>query len=70
MGTDHIIREHLAHPCRSVVYSTIAHIGTDKIILLTNVRNNPIYLLCFAAGNPKGAPTALKIADHILSHQT
>ncbi|WP_298401632.1 three-Cys-motif partner protein TcmP [uncultured Chloroflexus sp.] len=39
-------------------------------LVLTNSRNNPIYLLCFAAGNPKGAPTALKIADHILSHQT
>jgi hypothetical protein len=26
----------------------------------------PIYLLCFAAGNPKGAPTAVKIAKDIL----
>ena len=34
--------------------------------MLYNSRNNPIYLLCFAAGNPKGADTAVKIAGHIL----
>jgi three-Cys-motif partner protein len=33
---------------------------------LRNSRNVPLYLLCFAAGNPKGAPTAVKIAQHIL----
>jgi three-Cys-motif partner protein len=33
---------------------------------LYNSRNNPLYLLCFAAGNPKGAPTAVKIAQDIL----
>lgn len=33
---------------------------------LFNSRNVPLYLLCFAAGNPKGAPTAIKIAQHIL----
>lgn len=33
---------------------------------LYNTRNVPIYLLCFAATNPKGAPTAVKIAQHIL----
>jgi three-Cys-motif partner protein len=33
---------------------------------LRNSRNVPLYLLCFAAGNPKGAPTALKIANHLL----
>ncbi|WP_322494645.1 three-Cys-motif partner protein TcmP [Chloroflexus sp.] len=37
-------------------------------LVLTNSRNNPLYLLCFAAGNPKGAQTALKIAQHILGH--
>ncbi len=37
-------------------------------LVLTNSHNNPLYLLCFAAGNPKGARTALKIAQHILSH--
>ncbi len=33
---------------------------------LFNSRNNPLYLLCFAAGNPKGATTAVKIAQDIL----
>jgi three-Cys-motif partner protein len=37
-----------------------------KPLALTNSRNNPLYLLCFAAGNPKGAPIALRIAKHIL----
>lgn len=33
---------------------------------LRNSRNVPLYLLCFASGNPRGAPTAIKIAQHIL----
>lgn len=33
---------------------------------LYNSRNNPLYLLCFAAGNPKGASTAVRIAQDIL----
>jgi three-Cys-motif partner protein len=33
---------------------------------LFNSRNIPLYLLCFAAGNPKGAPTAISIAQDIL----
>lgn len=33
---------------------------------LMNSKGNPLYMLCFAAGNTKGAPTALKIANHIL----
>lgn len=37
-------------------------------LVLTNSNRNPLYLFCFAAGNPKGASTALKIAQHILSH--
>jgi three-Cys-motif partner protein len=35
-------------------------------LILTNSKGVPIYLLCFAAGNPKGAPTAIKIAKDIL----
>ncbi len=34
---------------------------------LYNSRRTPLYLLCFAAANPKGATTAVKIARHILS---
>jgi three-Cys-motif partner protein len=33
---------------------------------LYNSRNNPLFLLCFATGNAKGAPIAMRIADHIL----
>jgi three-Cys-motif partner protein len=33
---------------------------------LRNSRNVPLYLLCFAAGNPRVASTALKIAQNIL----
>jgi three-Cys-motif partner protein len=33
---------------------------------LRNSKNNPLYLLCFAAGNPRGAKTAVKIAQNIL----
>lgn len=38
----------------------------ENPLLLYNSRNNPIYLFCFAAANPKGAKIALKIAEHIL----
>jgi hypothetical protein len=34
--------------------------------VLRNSTNNPLYLLCFAVGNPKGAPIALRIAEHLL----
>ena len=34
---------------------------------LLNSRNVPLYLLCFAAGNPKGAPTAVRIARSLLA---
>lgn len=33
---------------------------------LLNSHNNPLYLLCFSSGNPKGAKTAIKIAQDIL----
>lgn len=35
-------------------------------LLLRNSKSVPLYLLCFAAGNPKGAPIAVKIAQEIL----
>ena len=33
--------------------------------ILYNSQKVPIYLFCFASANPKGAPTALKIANHL-----
>lgn len=46
----------------STVFAKVA----DNPLPLRNSKNVPIYLLCFAAANPKGAPTAVKIAQHIL----
>jgi hypothetical protein len=43
----------------------IAQVAPNPLIL-TNSKEVPIYLLCFAAGNPKGGPTAVKIANDIL----
>jgi three-Cys-motif partner protein len=33
---------------------------------LRNSKNTPLFLLCFASGNPKGSKTAIKIAQDIL----
>lgn len=40
--------------------------GVAEPGVLRNSSNCPLYLLCFAAGNAKGAPIALKIANHLL----
>lgn len=45
-----------------VIFSKVA----PKSKALYNSRRNPMYLLCFAAGNSVGAPTAVKIADYLL----
>lgn len=36
-------------------------------LFLRNSMNSPIFLLCFAAGNPKGSPIAVRIAQSILN---
>ena len=38
----------------------------DRPGVLRNSHNNPLYLLCFAMGNKRGAPIALRIAKHLL----
>jgi three-Cys-motif partner protein len=38
----------------------------DNPLVLFNSRNSPLFLLCFACANPKGAKPAIKIAQHIL----
>lgn len=38
----------------------------DRPLRLYSSKRIPLYTLCFAVGNPRGAPTAIKIADHIL----
>lgn len=37
----------------------------DHPLILHNSKNSPMYALCFAAGNPKGAPIAVRIAAHL-----
>jgi three-Cys-motif partner protein len=44
------------------VFSEVA----DNPLVMRNSTNSPIFLLCFAAGNPNGAPIAVRIAQHIL----
>lgn len=38
----------------------------DRPGVLRNSTGSPLYLFCFAAGNEKGAPIALRIAEHLL----
>jgi three-Cys-motif partner protein len=38
----------------------------DKPGVLRNSAYNPLYLLCFAVANERGAPVALRIANHLL----
>jgi three-Cys-motif partner protein len=45
--------------------SVFTQVASNPLVL-TNSKGVPIYLLCFAAGNPIGAPTAVKIATSIL----
>lgn len=37
-------------------------------LILRNSRNSPIFMLCFAAANEKGAETAVRIARHLLEN--
>jgi three-Cys-motif partner protein len=37
-----------------------------RSLIVRNSRSSPLFALCFAASNEKGAKTALKIAQHIL----
>lgn len=45
--------------------TVFAEVASNPLIL-RNSTNSPIFLLCFAAGNPKGGPIAVKIAQSIL----
>ena len=45
--------------------SVFERVATNPL-MLCNSRNNPIFLLCFASANPKGAPTAVRIAQYLL----
>ena len=45
--------------------SVFAGVAPNPLKLL-NSKNIPLFLLCFACGNEKGKPIALRIAKHIL----
>ncbi|MBI3916598.1 MAG: three-Cys-motif partner protein TcmP [Betaproteobacteria bacterium] len=38
----------------------------ERPMILRNSKQSPMYALCFAAGNPRGAPTAVRIASHLV----
>jgi len=42
--------------------------GVSEPLVLRNSKGTPLFLLVFAASNARGAPTALKIAQHILGN--
>ena len=37
----------------------------ERPLILENSKHAPMYALCFAAGNPRGAPTAVRIASYL-----
>jgi three-Cys-motif partner protein len=49
--------------------TAFAGVAEEPKVLL-NSANCPLYLLCFAVGNPKGANIALRIANHLLKKVT
>lgn len=58
-GTDAILQFFLER-----LKTIFPHVVGQPMILY-NSNNSPMYALCFAAGNPKGGATALKIAAHL-----
>ena len=48
---------------------TIFEKVANNPLYLMNSKNNPLYLLCFAVGNPKGAEIAVRIAQNILKEK-
>jgi hypothetical protein len=57
--------ERIGHFFLKRLETVFAQVAPNPLIL-TNSKEVPMYLLCFATGNPKGAPTAVKIAKDIL----
>jgi hypothetical protein len=61
-GVDDILR-YFIERLRSVFAGVVEH-----PMILENSKRVPMYALCFAAGNPKGAPTAVRIASYLTRH--
>lgn len=47
--------------------SSVFHKVHEKPLLLKNRTGSPLFLLCFASGNPKGSPIAIRIAQYIIN---
>ncbi|MEM7144926.1 MAG: three-Cys-motif partner protein TcmP [Verrucomicrobiota bacterium] len=45
---------------------TVFAATVNKPLVLRNTKGAPLFLLCFACGNPKGAKIATRIASHII----
>lgn len=58
-GADEILKYFLER-----LHTVFPHV-VDQPMILYNSNNSPMYALCFAAGNPKGGKTALRIASHL-----
>jgi three-Cys-motif partner protein len=58
-GVDDILR-YFIERLRAVFAGVVEH-----PMILENSKRSPMYALCFAAGNPKGAPTAVRIAGYL-----
>jgi len=46
-----------------------AYVAVAPSLVLRNSKSFPLFAFCFAASNPKGASTALKIATHLLKEE-
>lgn len=55
----------IGHYFNERLKSVFAGVAEEPKVLF-NSSHCPLYLLCFASGNPRGAPIALNIADHLL----
>jgi three-Cys-motif partner protein len=65
---EHVVKvsiEVIGRFCNDRLKTVFAGVA-ERPAVLRNSRSSPLYLLCFAAANEKGAPIALKIAEHIL----
>ena len=59
--------EEIALRYRARLETSFARVAQTNRVLV-NSRNTPMFNLFFAAGNRRGAPIAVKIADHILKN--
>ena len=59
--------EEIALRYRARLESAFSRVAPTNRVL-ANSRNSPLFNLFFAAGNPRGAAVAIRIADHILKN--